>query len=73
VQIASAACKKLDAHVRDKVDALRPQKWIEESAELSKQYACAAPVRLGSPLFLTAIRNQRPKYRLAGGRRALRT
>jgi len=53
VQIASAACKKLDAHVRDKVDALRPQKWIEESAELSKQYACAAPVRLGSPLFLT--------------------
>ena len=31
-----------------------PQKWIEESAELARQYAYAAPVSLGkNAVFLT--------------------
>jgi hypothetical protein len=31
-----------------------PQKWIDESADLAKQYAYAAPVSLGkNPVFLT--------------------
>ena len=46
--IASIAVNDVTAKIAD------PQKWIEESAELAKQYAYAAPVSLGkNPVLLT--------------------
>ena len=46
--LASLAVNDITAKIAD------PQKWIEESAELAKQYAYAAPVSLGkNPAFLT--------------------
>ncbi|MCP4620656.1 MAG: S1/P1 nuclease [Bradyrhizobium sp.] len=46
--LASLAVNDVAAKVAD------PQKWIEESAELAKQYAYASPVSLGkNPVFLT--------------------
>ena len=46
--LASLAVNDVAAKVAD------PQKWIEESAELAKQYAYAVPVSLGkNPVFLT--------------------
>lgn len=46
--LAGLAVNEVAAKIAD------PQKWIEESVELAKQYAYAAPVSLGkNPVFLT--------------------
>ncbi|WP_407114768.1 S1/P1 nuclease [Bradyrhizobium sp. LMG 9283] len=46
--LASLAVNEVAAKIAD------PQKWIDESAELAKQYAYAAPVSLGdNPVLLT--------------------